>query len=108
MFKLLLSFLFMLPVATWASPELAERREFCQFAAGNTLAAAEARQKLNMPPAEFQERAMVYFMGLIENGVPEMLVMEIMDMLLEGWNSPFDPETAAAKAFEGCMQRKNI
>ena len=91
-----------------ASPALEEKREFCQLVGGNAAAAAEARQKLNMPVDEFQARALQYYMNLLSNGVPEDQAEALMEGVLNGWNSPVSPELAGLKEFEKCMTKENI
>jgi hypothetical protein len=107
--KLLLSVLLTIPVIGLASPHQEERRQFCELAAKNANAAAQARQVLKMPVEDFEQRALMYFASLIQSGeFTDDQINVLMEAILDGWNSGKSPEEAAQQAFQSCLARESI
>ena len=91
-----------------ASPETEEKRAFCAWSATNAEAAAEARQVLQMTDEEFTTRVLIFYNQLLMSGMPEMMVMQTMSDIVDGWNSPWGPEITKQKVYETCMGRSSV
>lgn len=92
------------PVFAMSAPDAA-RKDFCEFAALNAEAAAQAKQKLGMTQEEFETRVVNYAMNLLMQGTPQEAVGEIVEFILQGWDSQLSPEKVKAVVFAKCLKR---
>lgn len=104
----LLAFGLNMPV--FSSPALQEQQVGCKMVAENAHSGAMQREKLTKD--QLMATLMSYFERLAINVysglMTEQQVVELVEAVLEGYESKKSPDAIAGKVFEGCMNRKNI
>ncbi len=92
----------------WGSPALDDKQQFCVLIVKNATNGHVAKTKLHMSDEEFRARAQQYFIQLLNSGVAEHLVGQLMEAILVGWNSKELSEQAIETLFKECMIRENV